>query len=139
MLNAYSSCQLTSAPSANLDLSLDFQSDLDYDYFEKNINASPSCRYLDLENPFGLRRQWAIKPDINSLWQDVNPSLYQKNDVGYGNDKVHYDTTGVLSTTPVVPAEYDGVNLLIKPNNDLFGSLSPAVSAIDRTPVSING
>lgn len=130
-LNTYSSCQLTSVPSTKLDLSLDFQSDLDYDFFEKNVNASPSCRYLDLENPRGLGRQWGIKPDLTSLWQGFSPSLYQRNDVGYGNENAYYDG-GVLSTAAAVVPEYDGVNLLIRPNNDLPGGLGPTLSTADR-------
>lgn len=129
-LNTYSSCQLTSVPSTKLDLSLDFQSDLDYDFFEKNVNASPSCRYLDLENPYGLR--WGVKPGLTSLWQGFNPSLYQRNDIGYGNENAYYDG-GVLSTAAAVVPEYDGVNLSIRPNNDdLSGGLGSILSTADR-------
>lgn len=125
-------------PSTKLDLSLDFQSDLDYDFFEKNVNASPSCRYLDLGNIYGLGHQWGFKPDLSYLWQELNPSLYQRNDVGYGNDNVYYDG-GVLSTTPVAVPEYDGLNLLVRPNTDLYDRLGPTLSPADRLPVSING
>lgn len=105
-LDSYSSCQLTSVPSQKLDLSLDFQSELDYDFYEKNVNASPSCRYLEFPKLYaGQIRKWDVTgngQDI-SLWQDVNPPLwYQKNDIAYGNEPVYYDRS-ILQSTPSVP------------------------------------
>lgn len=104
-LDSYSSCQLTSVPSQKLDLSLDFQSEVNYDFYEKNVNASPSCRYLEFPNVYGgLVRKWDITGNGQdlSLWQDVNPSLwYQKNDIAYGNEPVYYDRG--IQSTPVVP------------------------------------
>lgn len=144
-LDSYSSCQLTSVPTEKLDLSLDFQSDIDYDFFEKNINGSPSCRYLELGSGYGERRQWGVtgnEQDL-SLWQDLSPSLYQKNDVGYGNDQVYYDR-GIQSTPAGIPG-YDSTSLLRpinpynKPQFPLYSGVNPTISTPDRLPVSING
>lgn len=144
-LDSYSSCQLTSVSSAKLDLTLDFESEVDYDFFEKNVNGSPSCRYLqEYSNPFnyGQNRKWGIagnEQDI-SLWQD--PLWYQRNDVLYGNDRVYYDR-GVLATAGV--PGYDGVALSAKPGNPfnnvqfLYNGISPTLSTVNRIPISTNG
>lgn len=144
--DSYSSCQLTSVPSEKLDLSLDFQSEVDYDFYEKNVNASPSCRYLELDSPFnyGQNRKWGNvgnEQDV-SLWQDFNPLWYQRNDIGYGNDRVYYDRGVVTSTA--APG-YGGVPLAINPNNPFnnvqlsYGGVTPTLSTADRLPVSSNG
>lgn len=137
-LNSYSSCQLTDVPPEKLDLSLDFQSDLDYDFYQKNVNASPSCRYLELNNLYGQRRQWGQKPDISSLWQNFNPTWFQRNDIGYGNDQVYYDR-GILSTGAPVPDI--STPLFIRPNQNpfLYGEVNPTISTADQLPVSFNG
>uniref|UniRef100_A0A2S2R1U8 Apple domain-containing protein n=1 Tax=Sipha flava TaxID=143950 RepID=A0A2S2R1U8_9HEMI len=140
-LDSYSSCQLTSVPSAKLDLSLDFQSDLDYDFFEKNVNASPTCRYLELTNPYGQRRNWGIAGNQEDLWQDLGPLWYQRNEIAYGADKVYYDTG--LQPKPGVP-EYDGASLT-RPNDNpynnfqlLYNGIQPSLSVPDRQPLSPN-
>lgn len=143
-LDSYSSCQLTSVPSAKLDLSSDFQSDVDYDFFEKNVNASPSCRYLELSNPYGQRRDWGVVGNDQdlSLWQDLNPLWYQRNDIAYGNEKVFYDTN--LQPKPGV-SEYDGASLT-RPNDNpynniqfLYNGIQPSLSVPGRQPLSPNG
>ncbi|XP_026686892.1 LOW QUALITY PROTEIN: uncharacterized protein LOC113471719 [Diaphorina citri] len=40
-----SSCQLTAIPVERLDLTIDFDSDLDYDFFERDRNAPPGCEH----------------------------------------------------------------------------------------------
>lgn len=89
-LDSYSSCQLTSVSSDKLDLSMDFQSDVDYDYYEKNLNASPSCRLMEFNNEYGQRRQWGFSGGDQNLllWQDVNSLWNQPNEVrAYGDDR----------------------------------------------------
>lgn len=137
-LNSYSSCQLTAVPMEKLDLTLDFQSDLDYDFYERNLNASPSCRYLEVNSLYGQKHAWGQEPDISNLWQDLNPTWNQRNDIGYGNDKVYYDR-GVISTGLPVPD--NGTPLSIKPNQIpfLYGDINPTLSTADRLPVSSNG
>lgn len=109
-LDSYSSCQLTSVPVAKLDLSADFQSDVDYDFFQKNVNASPSCRYSDLTGPYGQGQKWPSPngPDL-SLWQDPGLLWQQRNDVAYGNDRVFYDPAVYLSTPAAAVPGYGGV------------------------------
>lgn len=139
---------MTSISPENLDLSADFHSDLNYDFYEKNVNASPICRYLDLTNPYGPRHQWDIagnEPDLSS-WQDLNPSLFQKNDVGYGNDKVYYDLS--IHSTPAANSGYNGnVPISINSNNNNpynnvqygYNGISPTLPVGNRMPVSSNG
>lgn len=141
-LDSYSSCQLTSVPSTKLDLSSDFQSDLDYDFFERNVNASPTCRYLELTSTYGQRRNWGIAGNQEDLWQDLNSLWYQKNDITYGADKVYYDSG--LQPKPGVP-EYDGASLT-RPNDNpynnfhlLYNGVHPSLSVPDRQPLSPNG
>lgn len=129
-------------PAAKLDLSVDFQSDVDYDFFEKNANASPSCRYADLIGPYGHRRRWpgvvVGEPDITSgLWRDFGPAWPPGNEVAYGNDRVFYDPAVVLST-PATVAGGEGP-LLVRPN--AVPPLPTPLPAFDDRllPVSPNG
>ncbi|VVC46129.1 PAN/Apple domain [Cinara cedri] len=146
--DSYSSCQLTSIPPEKLDLSTDFHSDVDYDFYEKNVNASPICRYLEFTDPYGQRRQWDIsgnEPDL-SLWQDLNPSLFQKNDVGYGNDKVYYDLS--IHSTPAAGSGYNRgeVPMTFIPDNDNpynnvqfgYNGINPILSVENRMPATSN-
>ncbi|XP_050426859.1 uncharacterized protein LOC126837103 [Adelges cooleyi] len=129
-LSSYSSCQLTAVPTAKLDLSLDFFSDVDYDFYEKNVNVSPICRYLDLAGPvsYGQNRKWGFGGNDQelTLWRDPNPTWIQRNDVGggYGNDPVYYDRGSVSPT-------------LGGPNINPFNNFNPTMSpGPDRQPTS---
>nr|XP_018917639.1 PREDICTED: uncharacterized protein LOC109044389 [Bemisia tabaci] len=51
------SCQLTSYPADHLDLSQDFNSDLAYDFFERDRNAGPGCNGWSIGGP----SQWGSK------------------------------------------------------------------------------
>lgn len=145
----YNSCQLTSVPVAKFDLSVDFQSDVDYDFYEKNVNASPSCRYSDLTGPYGQRRKWlGVGEQDTSLWQDYGVAWAPRNDIVYGNDRVYYDPAVVLSTPAA--AFPGGGPLLIRPNvNGILpppslppSPLTPAPPLppiSDRLPVLPNG
>ncbi|XP_015363152.1 PREDICTED: uncharacterized protein LOC107161309 isoform X1 [Diuraphis noxia] len=146
-LDSYSSCQLSSVSSEKLDLSLDFQSDVEYDYFEKNVNASPSCRYAELAGPYGQRRKWGGSGDEQDLWQDLSPQWQQGNEVAYGDvDRVFYD-----QLKPGVQDLFSGGGgggvSLVRPtnlyNNDvrlLYNNLQPTLTAtaVNRLPASIN-
>lgn len=148
-LDSYSSCQLTSMPSEKLDLSMDFQSDLDYDFFEKNVNASPSCRYMEFTSPYGQRRQWGFPggdQDL-SLWQDLNSLWNQQNDVAYGDDRASFYDGREVYAKPVV-SENDAQSLSIRQHNpyntnaQFFhkkGGLKPTFSTAGRQPASPNG
>lgn len=156
-LDSYSSCQLSSVPSEKLDLSSDFQSDLEYDFFEKNINASPSCRYTELANPYAQRRKWTGTGNEQDLWQDLGQQWQQGNEVAYGgNDRVFYDqfkpgVQELLSGGIGGGVGGDGggsVASLARPadiyNNDvrfLFNNIQPTLTATtaNRLPASING
>lgn len=147
-LDSYSSCQLSSVSSDKLDLSLDFQSDVEYDYFEKNVNASPSCRYAELAGPYGQRRKWGGSGNEQDLWQDLSPQWQQGNEVAYGGvDRVFYD-----QLKPGVQELFSGGGgggvSLVRPtdlyNNDvrvLYNNIQPtlAASSVNRLPASING
>lgn len=129
---------MTSITPEKLDLSADFQSDVDYDFYEKNTNSSPVCRYTELTDPYGQRRQWDVTgTGQDPSWQGVNPSLIQKNDVGYGDDKVHYDVS--VQPTPAAAPGYNGGNS----NNNVpygYNGVNPTLSAGNRMPsVSSNG
>lgn len=150
-LDSYSSCQLSSVSSDKLDLSQDFQSDVEYDYFEKNVNASPSCRYTELAGPYGQRRKWGGSGNEQDLWQDLNTQWQQGNEVAYGGDKVFYDQLkpGVQELfSGGVGGGGGGIVSLIRPtdlyNNDvrfLYNNIQPTVTAtsVNRLPASING
>lgn len=96
-----SSCQLTAMPGMNLDLTLDFTSDTDYDFYTRDRNAPAACGLLSYKS-------WNYYPVTvtygpNDLWQtptpipddysvklqpriDVNDIYYNKwNSHGYGN------------------------------------------------------
>lgn len=145
-LDAYSSCQLTGSSSAKLDLSLDFHSDLEYDFYEKNVNASPGCRYLELPGAYGQRRNWDIagnEQDVGSPWKDFDPLWYQRNnEIAYGNDKVFYDR-GTVQPTGSSVFGYDGLRpLSVNPFNTArnpFDGVDQTLSTAGRIPVSQNG
>jgi len=145
-LDSYSSCQLSSVSSNKLDLSQDFQSDVEYDYFEKNVNASPSCRYTEQANPYGQRRKWGGSGNEQDLWQDISTQWQQSNEVGYGGgDRVFYD-----QLKPGVQELFSGgggtslVRTTDLYHNDvrlLYNNIQPTLTAttVNRLPVSING
>lgn len=108
-LDSYSSCQLTAVPSDKLDLSMDFHSDVDYDYYEKNANASPSCRYLEFTSEYGQRRQWGVAGGVGggggqdlSLWHDVNSLWNRPNEVAgaRGDDRPASASFGLFDDLP---------------------------------------
>jgi len=125
---------------------------VEYDYFEKNVNASPSCRYTELASPYGQRRKWGGSGNEQDLWQDLSAQWQQGNEVAYGGgDRVFYD-----QLKPGVQELFSGGGgggggggvSLVRPtdlyNNDvrlLYNNLQPTLTAttVNRLPASING
>jgi len=132
--------------SDKLDLSSDFQSDVEYDFFEKNVNASPSCRFTDLGSPYGQRRKWDGSENEQDLWKDLIPQWQQGNEVAYGGgDRVFYD-----QLKPGVQELFGGGGgtFLIRPDNPynnnvrfLYNNIQPTLTATtaNRLPASVNG
>ncbi len=62
------SCQLTAMPGMNLDLTLDFTSDVDYDFYTRDRNAPAACGHLSYKTwNYGYDRRTNIAP--NDWWQ----------------------------------------------------------------------
>lgn len=69
------SCQLTAIPGGNLDLTLDFTSDVEYDFFTRDRNAPASCGHLsDQTWNYGFNRRTYVGGD-EDWWHQMTAAM----------------------------------------------------------------